>query len=279
MRKRLILIAALLIFALAICPAFGQAKSKSRNNQDEVAIKKITPRGMAYLLKPVDLPISLEAEYNLKTQKTGKLVVYFFKVISSAKSGEMKLEEIKSMKKVYPVKKGTGVINHVSKSLKIGINEKAVQVYTVISLVDNKGKELAFSTSKNFVQGTYRVIPEKKNPDGDYIREISVTPKRNSEIPVNKISAFDIQVQYSLKSKSMAYIDVNFSSRADMGTGRAWNTATFAVPKGAGKVIIKPEIFFRKDLAQKNMGIGIIYWLNPLVSSQDYIRIVDYFLR
>lgn len=278
MKKRTLLIILLLILALtlpAAAQAGGQAgiKSKSRTKMDFVKITRITPRTFSHLLKPVKMPVHLEVEYELKSKPAGKLV---FKCFRYTKGG--KIAEIKALKKSVPVKKGKETKRMVTKPLVLPPNDDTLYVYMVASLVSNK-KELAFSSSKNFIAGSYRLYPEKGAPERDFIRRIGIQPRIGSDVDTNKATTFNITLNYSIMSKKYGYVDVLFQDLTDLGTPKAWKIATIAIPKGKGKISLKPSMFFENALAGKNMGITILLWLKPIDNTADAIRISEYFLR
>lgn len=279
MKKPFFFIVVIICLLTASMPVFAQAKSESRNQQDTIRITKIAPRGLSFLPKPVNMPFHMEIEYDLKTQDTGNVAVYFFKVTRRGAAGALKMEEVPGLKKVYPVKKGKASITHISSNITVAEKDPVVEIYAVTSLVDSKGKELAFSTSKNIINGTYRIIQDKNSPERNSIRQLGVVPRPGTEIQTGRTTPFDIQLQYSLQSQELAFIDILFMDRADLGTGLCWNSATITIPKGTGKLIIRPEIYLDSNFSGHNMGIGIVYWLNPLRNSQFYLKIVDYFIK
>ena len=268
----------ILVFSLTM-NSFAGVNSKSRNKIDSIKITKITPRSLSCLLKPVNMPVNLEILYNLKSSEKGKVVIYFYKVYRKGIAKKLDIKEIKQLRQVYEVKKGEKSISYSSKPIKIGKDEKIYELYTATSLVDEKNKEVAFSTSKNIISGTYEIVPGKKTPTKDFIRQIAIKPGIGSQLVTGKTTDFQITLQYSLKSKPMAFVVVTFADVSELGTGLCWHSSTFSVPRGQGKLIIKPRVFLAKNLSQKNMGIGISYWLNPLKNSITLLRVVDYFLR
>lgn len=267
-------------FLILLSPqVLARTHSKSRNGIDKIEIKRIAPRSRSYLLKPVNMPVHLNIEYNLKSQKKAKIVIYFYKLLRRGISPRMYPVEMTKLRKVFTIKKGKGSMVYVSKPVKIGLDEKVVELYTATSLVNIRGKELAFSTSKNIIGGSYRIFPENKNPDGNYIKKIGVSPPIGTDIKTGNTVKFEIALNYSLKAKPFAYIDILFTDVASLGTGRCWDSATIAVPKGRGKIILKPEVYVNKNLSGTNLALGIVYWLKPLKNSKSYLRIKDYFLR
>jgi len=279
MKKKLLYILVFLFIILLSPQIFARTHSKSRNGIDEIKIVRITPRSRSYLLKPVNMPVHLKIEYKLKSRKKAKIVIYFYKLTRRGVSSRMHPVEIKKLRKVFTIKEGTGSMVFVSDPVQIGLDEKVVELYTATSLVGMRGKELAFSTSKNIIAGSYRIFLEDKQPDGDYIKEIGVSPSRGADIKTGGMAKFEISLHYSLQAKPFAFIDVLFTDVASLGTGRCWDSATVAVPKGRGKIILKPEVFVNKNLSGTNLALGIVYWLKPLSNSKNYLRIKDYFLR
>lgn len=277
--KKNILWLILLIVLISVSSSFAGVNSKSRNGQDTITITKITPRSLSYLLKPVNMPINLEVLYDLKTGEKGKVVIYFYKVYRKGISTKLDIVEIKELRKVFNVSRGKKNLSFISSPLKIGKDEKIYEIYTAASLMDMKNKEQAFSTSKNFVAGTYEIIPGKDAPDRDSLQEIGIKPRTGTTITTGKTTDFQIAMKYSLRTKSQAYIVVIFSDISEMGTGLCWHSSTFTVPKGQGKLVIKPSVYFSKNLSGKNMGVGISYWLDPLQNSLTLLRFVDYFLK
>ncbi|MCD4784209.1 MAG: hypothetical protein K8T10_10350 [Candidatus Eremiobacteraeota bacterium] len=281
MKKKFIYICMLILSLIFLLSPqiLARTHSKSRNGIDKIEIKRITPRSRSYLLKPVNMPVHMKIEYNLKSKKKAKIVIYFYKFIQKGISPGMFPVEMTNLRKVITIDKGKGSMVYISKPVKIGLDEKVIELYTATSLVDMRGKELAFSTSKNMVGGSYRIFPENKQPDGNYIRKIGVSPPIGTDIKTGNTAKFEISLNYSLKAKPFAFIDILFTDVASLGTGRCWDSATIAVPKGRGKIILKPEVYVNKNLSGTNLGLGIIYWLKPLSNSENYLRIKDYFLR
>lgn len=279
MRKNNFLLMVLLLLFVLTSASFAQVNTKSRNGQDSVEITKITPRSLSSLLKPVNMPINLEVLYDLKTAGKGKVVICFYKVYRKGISKNLDIVEIKEMRKVFTISKGKANISYISIPLKIAKDEKIYTVYTVASLLDSKNKEQAFSTSKNMVAGTFEIIPGKGAPERDAIQEIGIKPRTGSSITAGQTTDFQISMKYSLKTKEMAYVVVTFSDISEMGTGLCWHSSTFTVPRGQGKLVIKPTVYFAKNLSGKNMGVGISLWLDPLKNSLALLRFVDYFLK
>ena len=279
MRKNCFVFLVLLLVFMLTSPLFADVNTKSRNGQDSIVITKITPRSLSSLLKPVNMPVNMEVQYNLKTADKGKVVICFYKVYRKGISKNLDIVEIKDMRKVFSVAKGQKSISYISLPLKIAKDEKIYTVYTAASLLDQKNKEQAFSTSKNFIAGTYEIIPGKDAPTRDLIQEIGIKPRTGTSITAGQTTDFQISMKYSLKTKSMAYVVVTFSDISEMGTGLCWHSSTFTVPRGQGKLVIKPSVYFPKSLSGKNMGVGISYWLDPLKNSLALLRFVDYFLK
>ncbi len=279
MKKHYFLWLILLLVFVVTCPSFAGVNTKSRNGQDTITISKITPRSFSCLLKPVNMPVNLEVLYDLKTTDKGKVVIYFYKVYRKGISKKLDIVEIKELRKVFVIKKGQSSISYVSPPLKIAKDEKIYEIYTAASLVDDKNKEQAFSTSKNFIAGTYEIIPGKEAPDKDTIQEIGIKPRTGTNITAGQITDFQISLKYSLKTAPLAYIVVTFSDISEMGTGLCWHSSTITVPRGQGKLVVKPSVYFSKNLAGKNMGVGISYWIDPLKNSLSLLRFVDYFLK
>ncbi|MCE1248536.1 MAG: hypothetical protein LWY06_18010 [Firmicutes bacterium] len=261
------------------CKDTELVRSVTKNHIDSVEITKITPRSLAYLPKPVKIPYVMEIKYALKSLPDAKLVVHFYRTNSGEKVKSLSLGEINKLRKTYNVKKGSNVFLHVSDPVEVGLDEKIKEVYAVVSLVNSKGQELAFSSSKNIIAGSFKIYPDKRAAENDKITYLNVTPKKRSEIKSNQVSKFEIDMEYSLKSRKIGYIDFLFMDVADLGTGRCWSAATIAVPPGRGKISVSPEIFFSSNLSGRNMGIGIIYWLDPLRTSWNYLKISDYFIK
>ena len=119
-------------------------------------------------------------------------------------------------------------------------------LFIVASLTGPKGRELAFSSSKNFVAGTFKVFPNNKKPTRDYVRRIDIQPRPNSDIDTGKAVTFHLILDYAVASKEIGYVDVLFQNMADLGTARALKVVTLAVPKGQGKISLKPVSFLRE---------------------------------
>jgi len=279
MKRRFFFIVLFLALLILCSQAYADTNYKSRNGIDSIKITKITPRSLSHLLKPVNMPVHLELDYKLKTAKKGKVVVYFYKIYKKGITKKMEFKEITHLRKVYSVKKGRKIFLHVSDPVVIKANERVIQLYTAASLVNDKGKELAFSTSKNFISGTYKIFPDKKASSRDYLIRLGVKPETGSILKTEKTVKFEISLKYSLATRQIAYIDILFADVSELGTGRCWVSATVAVPKGSGKILLRPEVFFGKNFKGNNMGIGISYWLRPLKESMAYLKIIDYFLR
>jgi len=273
MRKKILpALISLFIFLIIGHPVFAQTKSVSRNRVDSIKITRITPRTLTQLLKPVNMPINMEIEYNLRSEKTGKVVITAYKF----KAG--RLDEVSDLRRVYRVNKGKKTIRHTTPILKIPKKDNTIFVYVVASLVGSRGKELAFSSSKEIVSGSYKIFESNSKPTGNYIRLISISPKTGSDIKTETPTEFDIVLNYSVRRVDIAYVTVVFCRPAELGTGRNWKSATVAVPGGKGKIRLKPLVNFPKNLAGKNMAMSITLWLEPLKGSEDYIWIRDYFL-
>jgi hypothetical protein len=283
--KKIISITALLIlmavsvFSTGYCESKEQVHTVTKNGIDKIEITKITPRSLAYLPKPVKIPFYMEIKYNLKSLADAKIVVHFYRMNNKGGAKNTNLGEINKLRKTYNVKKGANLFVHISDNVEVGENEKVTDIYTVVSLVNSKGQELAFSSSKNVVAGTYKIYPEKRAAENDKLTYLNVTPKKRSEIKSGSINKFQIDLEYSLKSRKIGFIDILFMDVADLGTARCSSAATVVVPPGRGKISINPEILIGPDLAGKNMGIGIIYWLDPLRTSWNYLKISDYFVK
>lgn len=276
MRRRFLLW--VVIFAILTISANAQVKVASRNKIDFIKITKITPRSLSFLPKPINMPIHLEVEYDLKSQKTGKVVITVYKV-QIDKKNRVSLHRMSGLTKVFKVNRGRRTIRHVTPPVRISKRDDATILLTVASLLDKHGNEVAFSSSKNIISGTYKIFLSNKKPTRDFIRRISISPPTGSDISTGKLTKFSLILQYSLKSRPVAYIDVLFTDISELGTGRCWKVVTVAVPKSVGKVKINPVIEFNNSLAGRNMGIDIFYWLDPLKAAYENLRVVEYFLK
>jgi hypothetical protein len=263
----------------AILPAAASVKSKSRNKIDNIEIRKITPRTFSHLLKPVNMPMHMELGYELKSEEKGKIIVKVFKYSGK---GKMKgtLTEAKNFIKTVEVKKGKSSTYVITPFFVLPENDDCVEIFVVASLVGSKGQELAFSSSKNFISGSFKVFPGKDKPTRDFVRRIGIQPRINTDIETNATTNFNIILNYSVMSRQQAYVELIFQDMADIGTNKgAWRIATVSLPKGTGKVSLQPSLFFENDLAGRNMGISILLWTNPLERSQDALKISEYFLK
>ncbi len=260
---------------LAIAPwAYPQVKNVSNNEKDTVKITKITPRTLSHLLKPINYQVTAEVDYNLATQTEGKIV---FQVIMVNSKGEA--SELTSSRKIYPITGGSGVKQVSSGPVQFKTEDDVTMLFMVASLTGPRGRELAFSSSKNFVAGTFKIFPDNRKATRDFIRRIDIQPRPNSDIITGKSSDFHIILDYGIQSEEIGYVDVLFQKMSDVGTAQALKMVTLAVPRGQGKISLKPVLFFEDNLAGNNIGITIFLWTEPLKAAADVIRINEYFLK
>jgi hypothetical protein len=249
-------IALLAVGMAAVIPAQHQVFTKTASNF--ISIRKITPRTGADLVTPSQLPFFIDVEYATSLQKAEVLLTIMKKV------GNGPLRPL--IKPVLrTVSKGKGTLQLRSPYVNLTKSAREEKTLITVSLRKIGGKELAFSQSFNYLQGAMKARMSSLAPSTDTMEILNYRPRETTKIRAGQNQDFNFKFSYSLKSKKIAFINIEFSDAETTGTGMCWKAIVVPLQQGMGIVEIDTEpIFFPAALEGKSMGIGLLYRLDPL---------------
>ena len=252
----------------------------SHNGIDPVAISKITPRTSACVPVKSTFPISLSVSAELKTSKSGavKIGAFLWSPGGGAGKGAYKKGLTPLCKAVTkPVKNGKNAIDLSLPPVTMPADIKPnTQVVTVVSLQNEKGKEVAWNSSYNFIRGEMILTKTSRTSPRDVITVLSYSPKAG-DLAVGTSHQFTYKFQYSLKSRDYAFVNFELGDAKNDLTVGPWHCAAIPVPKGSGIVkFVSDPYFFPYALKFLAMRLSVHYRVKPLSGTENSLFYGDW---
>lgn len=260
----LLLLTALTLFAV---PEKGRAGS----GKDYVSIRKITPRTGADLLAPCQFPYYIELEYRVASIPKAELSLGIYRQAP----GSPRRNLVKPVTRTLAKGKGTLKINSPYISITPGKADERVLV--IASLKKPGGGELAYSESFNFLQGRMKARLSSLAPTADTLQLLNYSPRETAKLYSGQNQPFTFKLSYSLKSKKICFLNIEFGEADQVGLGMCWRALVAPLQQGMGILEVETEpIFFPAALEGKSMGVAMLYRLEPLGGTQMILYIRSY---
>ncbi len=281
----LILAMAAIVAALWSVSPEAKAENKSHTGVDHVEITKITPRLGADLPVPCQLPFQLEVQYRLSSAPKGKVRIGLFLWEPGVKGASKTGSSLTGLKQlIKPIEKdiakGGGVLTLTTDVVTLeAMKSKNCQLLTIVNMHDASKKELCWATSYNFLRGSLSVRKTAEVGARDSIQMMSYYPKLGS-LETGKDHSFTFNLQYNLKTKDWAFINLELGEQGSPGTVGPWYSVIVPVKKGAGLIKVTTRKFFMPvAYAGKQMALSVPYRVDALGGTVDVLRYGPWVLK
>lgn len=269
-RKKLIIPCILYILLhITVTFAFGATETVSKTGKDSIRINNIRPSTSAFVLSPARLTYSAQLQYSLSSYSQGSIVLNLYRLPETG-TIEMLAPPFKAT-----IRKGSGdrtlSLRDIPMDKPPGENERLL---FVASLVAPDGREIAYSSSINYIIGTLMAEYEQKTEASDYIRIISVYPQPGSILPECIRSRFIVKLAFNINTPAHSCALIQFCNMAGRDTFDSLTEYHVSLPPGKGILTITiPSVVISQ--AKKNSVVGLLikYYTSPFdkPSSTDKI--------
>lgn len=261
MDRRKLIIPCILCILLhsTITFAFGASETVSKTGKDSIRISAILPSTSAYVLSPAKLTYSAKLQYSLTSYNQGTIVLNLYRL---PETGAI---EILAPPYKTPVPGGNGARMLCLQDILIDKapreNEK---LFFVASLVSPDGKEIAYSSSVNYLIGTLTEEYEQKTATNDYIQVISVQPQPGSILPECIRSRFIVKLVFNTKTSAHSYALIQFCTMTGLDSFDNLREYYIPLPSDRGILTITiPNVVISQAKKDSVVGLLIKYYANP----------------
>ncbi|MHC9542870.1 MAG: hypothetical protein AB9903_25435 [Vulcanimicrobiota bacterium] len=250
-----LIISFLLYFSSA--PVKVSAETVSKTGKDSLSITAVTPGSETYIVTPSRFCYRAHLLYSLKSRERASIVL---KVYRLPQGGQK--ETLASSQKM-PVVNGSNTLLMSSDELDIRTApSKDEKILFLASMIDDEGKEMAFSSSVNFLTGSLADMQKGAAASRDYIQILSVAPQPGMILPPGAKSRFDFKIAYNICKSTDGFALLWFCTMKDMEQKSCLREYYVPVPQGKGILTIRLPVL-TLPAARRGEVLGIIVNFRP----------------
>lgn len=228
------------------------SETVSKTGKDSVSISTVTPGSTTYIVTPSRFRYRATIDCTLKSRARASIVLNVFRLPMGGPR-----ETLASSKKMS-VGKGSSRMLLSSDELFIRVApSKDERILFLVSMVDEEGKEMSFSSSVNYLTGSIVNTPKGDGAGRDCIQLLSVSPQPGTILPPGARSPFEFKIDYNVCSSTDGFALLWFCTMKNTKQRNCLREYFVPVPRGKGMLTIKLPVL-TLPAAKKGEVLGII---------------------
>ncbi|MDQ7827024.1 MAG: hypothetical protein RDV48_29780 [Candidatus Eremiobacteraeota bacterium] len=229
-RRAFFITTALFIMLFASPPCQAASEVVTRTGKDSVTMSAVVPGTGAYILTPSKFHYALNFSYSLNSCPEAHIVL---NVYSFGAHGAR--ERIASSARLA-IKKGDGGSSLLSTTILVKKAPSPPQkILLVLSMVTPAGRELAFASSVNYLQGNVYAEYKENMVSRDYMQILSVNPAPGTLIETGIKRPFALKIAYNIYTVGLGYVVIKYCA---MPSSFCWREFFVPIEKGRGTLTV-----------------------------------------
>lgn len=221
----------ILITNLSGPPSFGATETYSKTKKDHITIDVVSPQTNAWILIPSRFNYYIKASYTLQSRDHASITVNVFSLPSQDK------RKVLSTTKKITVPRGSSTIIFTSDEIALEkLPAKPEKLLVIISMLDDAGKEMAFSSSVNYLSGNLSVKEKDSTANSNYIQVLSVKPPPGSVLQAGAQNTFKLKLAYDLCDSATGFALLRFSSMQNLNSSQPFREYYIPISRGSGTI-------------------------------------------